>query len=410
MGQNKYKSSIDVKSNRIRIDKLSHPSNVSDFYWALYKLTQKKGYQEIYIDCSSTEPVFPNACVPVAAAIQHYKKLGIDVTIEEMTPFLTITKFANPLEANHDNIRLAPDPISRIWKFTDALGVHELTTAFVDALSERIECQRGVLDGFEWCINEIMDNVLQHSQSSEGLAQIQIHPEVKNVVVCIVDTGIGIYGTLKGTEYKPRNATDAITLSLKEGVTRDKSIGQGNGLWGLSEIVSHNDGVLRITSGPGSLFHVKGNVRTFDRLPFLSHDNYGTIVDFQINTNSEIDISKALKYDHVNLRIEKMENASGELIISVRKESHGTGTRRSAEQLRNKIVNAINESNSKVILDFTGVGIVSSSFSDELIGKLVMSYGFYNFQNYIQLVGMSTTIQGIVHKAIAQRLSQGVLT
>ncbi|MBW4561646.1 MAG: STAS-like domain-containing protein [Mojavia pulchra JT2-VF2] len=68
------------------------------------------------------------------------------------------------------------------------------------------------------------------------------------------------------------------------------------------------------------------------------------------------------------------------------------------------MLNVINAGGSKVILDFSGVAVISSSFADEFIGKLVVKYGFFNFQSIITLQGMNPVIQGILHRSVAQRM------
>ncbi|PMB45144.1 hypothetical protein CEN39_27475, partial [Fischerella thermalis CCMEE 5201] len=179
---------------------------------------------------------------------------------------------------------------------------------------------------------------------------------------------------------------DAITLAVKEGVTRDPQIGQGNGLWGLLQIVKHNSSRLSITSGRGSLF-IRGNeTKTFDDIPYIDKGHEGTIIDFQIDTSQIINIAEALSgHKPVNLRLEELETNNGEHRILVRENAHGTGTRRAAEKIRNIVLNVINEGVSKVILDFSGIAVISSSFADEFIGKLVVRYGFFGFQKLISL-------------------------
>jgi hypothetical protein len=78
-----------------------------------------------------------------------------------------------------------------------------------------------------------MDNVLQHSNQPFGYVMGQIHQTSKHIAFCIFDPGIGIFNTLKGSVHAPRSHLDAITLAIKEGVTRDKAVGQGNGMWGF---------------------------------------------------------------------------------------------------------------------------------------------------------------------------------
>ncbi|MEH1847777.1 MAG: STAS-like domain-containing protein [Nostoc sp.] len=71
-------------------------------------------------------------------------------------------------------------------------------------------------------------------------------------------------------------------------------------------------------------------------------------------------------------------------------------------------MNVINEGASKVILDFSGIAVIASSFADEFIGKLVVQYGFFGFQRLISLKGMNETVQGILHRSVAQRMMESI--
>ncbi|HWW75265.1 MAG TPA: STAS-like domain-containing protein, partial [Pyrinomonadaceae bacterium] len=94
--------------------------------------------------------------------------------------------------------------------------------------------------------------------------------------------------------------------------------------------------------------------------------------------------------------------------VAVKDHAHGTGTRKAAIELRNFIVNLINQGASRVVMDFQGIGVISSSFADELIGKLVVRFGFFNFQQIISLRGMTDTVQAILHRSVAQRMIEGL--
>ena len=399
---------LETSANHIKIHSLNHQKDVSQFYYSVYTATSKRGYSDITLDFSTAQPIYPNACVPVVAAIDYYRAQGIDIEATETCHFVDKSCILSPREANSETLQKTTDPVSKLWKFGDSEGVHTLTSMYVDSLSERLVCEKGVLEGFEWCLNEVMDNVLQHSEAEYGYAMVQVHPGFRNVAVCICDTGIGIFNSLVHSKYKPRTHTDAITLAIKEGVTRDTSIGQGNGLWGLSQIVSGSNGSLAITSGKGSLFHKGGRINTFADLPFLSKDNLGTTVDFQLSTDHEINISESLSYDHISLRVEAYERDGGDFDFFIKEESHGTGTRKAAIMTRNKVENLLQEVSGKINLNFNDVGVISSSYADELVGKLVVQFGFFNFQKLIGLENMNDTVQGILHRSIAQRMAESI--
>ncbi len=401
---------IFSKQNRIIINCMKSPTNVSDFLTTIFKVVQRQGFEDVVLDLRNIKSVFPNACVPIVSIINYYRnELKVDVSCEKTPLFLGKVNFDQPLLASKQSLKDNFDSTNRVWKFSDTYGVSALTNFYVQFLKERLECNQGVLEAFEWCLNEMMDNVLQHSKVSEGFIMAQVHAESHKVAICLSDTGVGIFNTLRQSVYKPRNAVDAITFSVKEGVTRDSKEHQGNGLWGLLEIVKENAGRLTITSGKGSLFFNEGRAKTYSNLPFLNDKYQGTIVDFQINTDSPLSVSKALGgHTPINLRMELSENDSGEHIILVRDNSHGTGTRKAAVQLRNIIINTINEGASKIIIDFQEIGVISSSFADELIGKLVVRFGFFNFQSLITLKNMTETVQYILHRSVAQRMAESL--
>ena|SRR5215475_610094 len=91
-----------------------------------------------------------------------------------------------------------------------------------------------------------------------------------------------------------------------------------------------------------------------------------------------------------------------------RRVAHGTGTRRSGERVRNFVLNVFSEGAPKVILDFLGIGMISSSFADELIGKLVAHFGFSSFCQKILIKNLNPTIQKLIDHSVKQRMSLGV--
>jgi hypothetical protein len=232
----------------------------------------------------------------------------------------------------------------------------------------------------------------------------QVHKRTKHFAFCTYDSGKGIYQSLLNSVHKPKNPGEALTLAVKEGITRDKKIGQGNGLWGLHQIVCENTGILNISSGSASYSLTNKEYRIFENIPQLPTNN-GCIVDFQLDYNKEISISKALGgYEPVNMKIESLEDDFGNIIIDLKNKESGVGTRKSGEKIRNELVNIQKQSGKNITLDFKDLNIVSSSFADELIGKLVAEFGFYAFNNVFKLKNMNMSVQSIVQRSVAQRM------
>ena len=61
----------------------------------------------------------------------------------------------------------------------------------------------------------------------------------------------------------------------------------------------------------------------------------------------------------------------------------------------------------RVAIGELDVALVSSSFADELIGKLFAEFGPIEFMGRFKLVGVSATVQQLIDRAISQRLANG---
>lgn len=59
-------------------------------------------------------------------------------------------------------------------------------------------------------------------------------------------------------------------------------------------------------------------------------------------------------------------------------------------------------------MDFTGIDLISSSFADELLGKLVVEFGFFGFNNFFKMKNMNSLIQSIVQRSVGQRMAESL--
>ncbi|MEO6832646.1 MAG: STAS-like domain-containing protein [Chitinophagaceae bacterium] len=398
-------SLIRREGQELIFENLINPKVISDFIVVLNDNSTSHD-RNLILNFKGVTGAFPNVCVPLAGITENMRTKGLEFEFYYLNEYLRKLHIKDPLRVQ-DNKELAQKAsLDKVWRFDSAEEIYLLIDSFVDELSQIIVCEKGVLEGFEWSINEVLDNVLQHSGKNFGYVMGQVHPTSKHFVFCVYDTGQGIYNSLLNSVHKPKNPGDALILSVKEGVTRDKKVGQGNGLWGLHQIVSENIGKLNIVSNSAYYSLTNSKYRVFDRMPQLPYDN-GCIVDFQLDYSREISISKALGgYEPTNLKLEALEDDAGAIIIDLHGKESGTGTRRSGEKLRTELINVYKQSGKSITLDFSKIKIVSSSFADELIGKLVTEFGFYGFNNIFKLKNMNSVVQTIVQRSVAQRMME----
>lgn len=60
-----------------------------------------------------------------------------------------------------------------------------------------------------------------------------------------------------------------------------------------------------------------------------------------------------------------------------------------------------------VLLDFNGVGVISSSFADEVFGRLFVKMGPRAFMTRIDVRNVDPTVGGLIDQAIVQRTRIG---
>lgn len=209
----------------------------------------------------------------------------------------------------------------------------------------------------------------------------QCHLAESTVAIAVYDNGQGIYRSFEKSPYKPSSPVEAITLALSRDVT--SGAGQGRGMWMLSSIVEYGKGSIEVNSGGARFLHE--HTGAHKKVPVTSKVSSEidgtTLVDFRLSTQNEIDVATALHgYTPTNLWLENREDAQTEhAVLCVKTDSNGTGTRHAGKDFRTIVENTINQSRHKVVLDFTGIDVVSSSYADELLGSLVEKHGFVSF-------------------------------
>ncbi|MBL7796328.1 MAG: DUF4325 domain-containing protein [Saprospiraceae bacterium] len=394
--------------NVIFVDAMDHPIIVSNLLHALFEATAKKGYGDVVLDFRNVERVFPNVAVPLAGIIDYYVRYReVSFRFDNLPKFLQSTSMDAPKDiADHVGL-LKTSPMNIVWRFASDAGVNLLCNELIASVSQSIVCEEGVIDAMMWCLNEIMDNVLQHSGNEYGFIMGQIHKKSRHISFCVYDNGQGIYNSLKSSKHAPTTAIEAIKLSIQERITRDSKVGQGNGMWGLSEIVKNNSGMLSILSGPGLYFRSNGHIETKNDLTYLDAKHHACLVDFQLNYDKRISLTEALKgHKPVNYRTEYFEDDSGTVVYRLADAETGTGTRKSGEKIRNDLINLYNDSKKGIVIDFEGIAVVSSSFADELVGKMIVYFGFFGFNQIVRLKNMNPTIQAVVERSVAQRMAE----
>ena len=407
---------IELINNEIIIHKMDHPSCVTSFIRCVNLCIKRKvKVVSVKIDCSQGS-VFPDASLPISVLIKFYPTISdIKFNVSDNNDsYLRKCGFFEPYDLGNDKTEVFRNPLDKIFVFSEEGErqgqVANLVQSYIDCLSRTAKCGEGVLSGLIWCINEIMDNVLVHSESNCGYVMAQYHKKKKVFALCVYDCGIGIYNSLKYSSHKPASEIDALTLAIQEGVGDGK--GQGNGLYGLFEIVNENGGRLVISSGKSTLMLKNNELAKFENKTLVSAKHPCTTVDFQLNLSKDIDLQSALSsfsgFDGFDIRIDDMWQDDNVLRYDVFKHSSGTGTRIAGEELRNDVLNTIARAQAPITLDFANVHACSSSFIDEFLSKMIIEIGLVEFNRLIRIENMNSLVSHLFERSTALRFYRNV--
>lgn len=369
----------------------------------------------IILDFRLVERAYPNGMVPLIVLVEQVRTThGIDFSLilpdnVECQRTMRENNWAAFLApgANH---QLSRQGTNALHRFTDDAMLNELVNTQIHQALERATYAEGVLQSFEWALNEIAGNVLIHSGGESGWVQVVVQPATKHMEIVVCDGGVGIPDGIRGAfpEAGMTRDEDAIAHALKEGITSRPDFGQGKGLTGTLEIVKANvGGRLSIHSGGGLVEWIDARLAIRPSSPSFQ----GTMVGVQLRIDHPIDIERALwgsapAYPF-NESLFGKDMPVGLMRLELAREANGFGNRITGQKVRTKIENLLAAAPSDVLeIDFAGVGMMASSFADEVFGKLASTLGFVGFSSRLRLKGLNRFCQGIIDDVVQSRIVQ----
>ena len=387
----------------------------------LHQAVQNAGYKDLILDFGDCTAAFAGPMLAVCAQVLQLRNAKIDVALilpkdPKLARLFRNANWAHFLEPQNN-----PPSVFKGYtqvpatQFGDAVEQQRAVNRIVNAILGAIpNLDRKELAALEWSVNEITDNVLNHSQSSiGGLVQVSTFQRArKRVEYIVADAGVGIPATLRETRPDLTSDVEALQYAIREGVTRDKTFGQGNGLFGSYQICSHSKGFFQVESGYGKLVFTERNGLhvTNEKIPFA-----GTLVAAQIDFSVPHLLEESLRFggkphtplDYVETHYEQHHEQPVHFLL--KEESSSFGSRIAGTPVRVKLANLARMCpTQRIAIDFTDVPLVSSSFADEVIGKLFAELGPLTFMQRFEFRNAESTVKQLIDRAIAQRMSTGL--
>ena len=407
-------SNIQRIGNQITVGGKCHLSNSELLFAEIHKAVDHAGYQDIVIDFRSTEAFFADIAVPLCALIVEYKKRKITFELK----FDARSKLENTfINSNWAHIINDTYPESSYKGYLQHPAVvYRDDTELVGSLNNILECMlksatsltRPDLAVLEWALNEIMENSLRHSESKAGgIVHLSRFDKTRKVIeIVVADGGKGIPTTLGEAEkFKGLTDLELLELAIQEGVTNGK--GMGNGLFGASQTSIASGGAFCIRSQYAilSLYKDKsGSPAKYignRRIPFM-----GTTVIASYDYSSPGVLESALKFKGKihSLETDYIGGYEGECLIKLKDEVKHFSTRLAAEGLRAKVISLTQLVHiQRITFDLQEIPVMSSSFADELFGKMKILLGEDSFWRIVRFINIGETNRTILERAVHQR-------
>jgi hypothetical protein len=372
----------------------------------------------VVLDMSRVRTTWPNTTVSFAATLDHLRtKRGLTIEVDGLRIPQAHTRLAAPDAIR--TLRRGAHPTNIVWEYRDESEAQTIADHFMASLTDLVACQSGVIDTFNWCIYEVLDNVFQHSHATNGFVMMQVHTNRRLCVIAVTDSGRGIHRAMveasHGSSVDPtrvKRADFAIQHALEQGVTSKGKLNQGNGLHGLRRAVAINGGQLSVRSGRGAWNYQDGKEKAeFDGFrPLLDSDtSHSTTVDWRLNCAQPVSINEALgRPEQPSGLLEKIEITEGFYLINASELQNLVGSRTHGTEVRTRIQNFLSAGAKQVVLDLSGIPLVSSSFADEVLGKLALEMGELEYRRRIFLESASVVNRGLIERAIELRLAGGM--
>lgn len=172
-------------------------------------------------------------------------------------------------------------PTPEIFTF-DSESINDECNAIVSTLLKIHDIELSVVQSFNYCLYEVLDNVLTHSGKKSGILVSWYAAEKQQIQVLVADDGMGIHRSLTENDlYKDLTEAEALQHVILDKVTDGK--GMGFGLYSTKNLITFAGGTLVIASGQHKL--------VYDGLRSSVCENEkteGTIVFLAVNANREI--------------------------------------------------------------------------------------------------------------------------
>lgn len=290
----------------------------------------------------------------------------------------------------------------------DSHSLNDVYQQVLQTLTSHFEIEVSILQALSYCFYEILDNVHIHSGKPLGTAITHFDSRNDILRILVADDGMGIRQSLaENDKFRDITEADAIRMCIEDSVTDGK--GMGFGLYATSRLMKDVGLQFVLHSGNHKLIH-KG-----DKTEVIENGYWqGTIVYMEITTSKEIDPNEVVdhrtnaeeQYNEAFVETEQLEslwhNSTSTHVFRFSDIATNFGTREMGAKIREQL-RQLFAIDSCLALDFTGVNVVSNSFADECIAKLLLDMPLNELKQRITFCGLNAMAERSILVALQRR-------
>lgn len=381
---------------------------------ALHNL-RKTGFKTANLDLTQLTKAYTPEMLPLATQCRSLLHNGFEVLLELPSDGKLRRLFENSNWAylidprSHDRSQFdSPQHLPAVI-YTNPDEQFDAVEKVIDLSLRNLNLtDRQQLASIEWSVNEIADNVLNHAHSMiGGVIQVSARSDKNTIEYVVCDAGLSIPRTLREAHRSIATDLEALDRAIREGVTRNIKTNMGNGLFGSYRLAELSGGSFHIYSGYASLNYTpKNGLHVLqESIPFS-----GSLVVCTIEVSNVELLSEALTFrgqKFTPYSVAEQISDDEKVTIALAEESHFFGSRPAAKPVRQKIENLVRTTSAQVTIDLSEVPLVSSSFADEVFGKLFVDLGPLQFMSRITIAGGNSIVRKLIDRAISQRAAIG---
>lgn len=386
--------------------------NLAGFYDISDRIRDVPRPKNIIFDFSRSRQLYADCLFPLGAILNDLRSRGalkeiVFPTDRSRMDFLRRCGWFDYLTGEHFNEGKFNKNIIPILTFQNHEDLNNKINYVVKQCIRSLEFKGKSFSLFEWSLNEITGNILDHAKTSKGHIQVVTHPTKSRIAITIYDSGIGTPTCMRDLpEFKDEKSDLClIETALRKGMTSKPKTNQGLGLAGALAITECSGGMFTIASE--SAFYrkshdsVSSDEGAYWHLP-------GTLVDLQIGTSHEISVMPIGLPEPAYSIIDDLQRDPHTVSFVIKDHFTTLGNRITGRTVYNIAKNLINANPNVVLeIDFEDIGTISSSSADEFVGNLASALQD-QFESKIVLKNITEDSLSIISEITRLRLGRSI--